>query len=96
LSNRNVPLVLEDCERIFDDGFESRSSCAEVFYNGVSGVMLALSYATQEEAKRIVNALADCGKITMPLAPTFWAKTFGMVTDRFGVGWGINCEEIPL
>jgi PhnB protein len=32
----------------------------------------------------------------MPLAPTFWAKTFGMVTDRFGVGWGINGEEIPI
>jgi PhnB protein len=65
-------------------------------YNGIEGVMLTLSYATQDEATRVFNALAEGGKITMPLAPTFWAKTFGMVTDRFGVGWGINGEEIPV
>ena len=32
----------------------------------------------------------------MPLAPTFWAKTFGMLTDRYGVSWAVNGEPIPL
>jgi PhnB protein len=29
----------------------------------------------------------------MPLAQTFWAARFGMVVDRFGIPWLINCEE---
>ena len=32
----------------------------------------------------------------MPLSPTFWAKTFGMVTDKFGVSWAVNGEPIPM
>ncbi len=65
-------------------------------YEGMKGVMLAMTYPTVGEATIIFSALAEGGKITMPLTPTFWAKTFGMVTDRFGVSWGINGEEIPL
>jgi PhnB protein len=59
-----------------------------------NATMLALTYATVDEAHKVFNDLADGGTITMPLAPTFWAKTFGMVTDKFGVPWGINGEEI--
>jgi PhnB protein len=65
-------------------------------FEGIKGVMLALTYPTQDETVKVFNALAEGGTITMPLAPTFWAKTFGMVTDRFGVGWGINGEEISM
>jgi PhnB protein len=65
-------------------------------YEPMKGIMLTLSYKTQAEAAAVFNALADGGQITMPLAPTFWAKTFGMVTDRFGLAWGINGEEIAL
>ena len=28
----------------------------------------------------------------MPLEKTFWAERFGMLTDRFGIPWLINCE----
>jgi PhnB protein len=65
-------------------------------YDGMKGVMLAMTYPSIGEATCVFNALAEGGNITMPLAPTFWAKTFGMVTDRFGVSWGINGEEIPV
>jgi PhnB protein len=67
-----------------------------VKYEGMVGIMLTLSYKTEAEATRIFNALAEGGQVTMPLAPTFWAKTFGMVTDKFGVSWGINGAEIPM
>jgi PhnB protein len=63
-------------------------------YEGIKGIMLTLSYRTVGEADAVFNALAEGGTVTMPLAPAFWAKSFGMVTDRFGVGWGINGEEI--
>jgi PhnB protein len=59
-------------------------------YSGVQGVMLALTFDTVTEAQRVYAALADGGRVQMPMAETFWAERFGMVTDRFGVPWGIN------
>ena len=48
------------------------------------------------EGNRIFNALADGGTVTMPLAETFWAESFGMVTDRFGTPWGVNGGMKPM
>lgn len=59
-------------------------------YKGISGVMLAMSYATAAEGRRVFDALADGGTVTMPPGETFWADYFGMVTDKYGVPWGIN------
>jgi len=36
--------------------------------------------------------LGDGGTVTMPLAKTFFASSFGMVTDRFGVGWMVMVQ----
>jgi PhnB protein len=52
-----------------------------------SGFSLALSVKTEAEADRAFAALADGGKVTMPLAKTFWSPRYGMLTDRFGVAW---------
>jgi PhnB protein len=54
------------------------------------GFSLSLAVATEAEVDSIFNALADGGKIGMPLAKTFWSPRFGMVTDKFGVGWMIS------
>lgn len=59
-------------------------------YKGVSGVMMTLTYPTAAEGRRVFEALAEGGRVTMPLAATFWTDIFGMVTDRFGTPWGIN------
>ena len=59
-------------------------------YEGVKGVMMAITFDEPAEAERVFKALGQGGNVTMPLAETFWAKTFGMVTDRFGVPWGVN------
>ena len=45
------------------------------------------------EAERIFSALAEDGTVQLPIAETFWALRFGMVVDRFGVPWLINCEK---
>jgi PhnB protein len=52
-----------------------------------SGFTMSLTYPTVAETQRIFAALADGGNVTMPLAPTFFAETFGMCTDRFGTPW---------
>jgi len=54
------------------------------------GFALSLDAATEAEAERMFNALADGGAVQMPLAKTFWAPKFGMVADRFGVGWMVS------
>ena len=54
------------------------------------GFSLSLDVATEAEAERLFNALADGGKVQMPLAKTFWSPKFGMVADRFGVGWMVS------
>jgi PhnB protein len=61
-------------------------------FKGVEGVMLALQYDTVDQAQSAFHALGEGGQVTMPLAPAFWAKTFGMLTDRFGIAWAVNGE----
>jgi PhnB protein len=56
----------------------------------LEGFSLAITVPDEEKADKIFDALADGGKITMPLEKTFWAPKFGMVEDRFGVGWMVS------
>ena len=65
-------------------------------YEGIKGVSITLNYNSVEEAELIFKALSEGGKITMPFSPTFWAKKFGMLVDKFGVAWIINGELTPL
>jgi PhnB protein len=58
-----------------------------------NGIALALSAATEADAERIFNALADGGKVNMPLTKTFFSSKFGMVADKFGVGWMVLVEH---
>jgi PhnB protein len=53
------------------------------------GFSLSLTLSEAAEAERLFSALADGGRVEMPLAKTFWSPCFGMVTDRFGVSWMI-------
>jgi PhnB protein len=55
-----------------------------------NGFSLSLDAASEAEADRLFAALADGGTVQMPLAKTFWSPKFGMVADRFGVGWMVS------
>jgi PhnB protein len=57
--------------------------------SGFIGFSLSYSVQTEADADRIFNALSDGGKVQMPLSKTFWSPRFGMLTDRFGIGWMI-------
>jgi PhnB protein len=54
-----------------------------------AGISLALTAADAAEVTRLFNALADGGKVAMPLAKTFFSPMFGMVIDKFGITWMI-------
>lgn len=60
---------------------------------GMSGCSVSLNVDSVVEAERVFAALAQGGSIQMPLETTFWAARFGMLVDRFGVSWMINCEK---
>ena len=54
------------------------------------GFSLSLSVRSEAEADRAFAALAEGGKVKMPMAKTFWSPRFGMLEDRFGVAWMIS------
>lgn len=56
------------------------------------GFHVTLNIDEPVEAERIFALLQDGAEVRMPLQETFWAQRFGMLTDRFGTPWMINCE----
>ncbi|HXQ24669.1 MAG TPA: VOC family protein [Candidatus Acidoferrales bacterium] len=62
------------------------------YYEAAKGFSVALSVADPADAERIFRALAENGTVRMPLQQTFWAVRFGMLVDRFGIPWMVNCE----
>lgn len=62
-------------------------------YEGIKACDVAVQVETADEAERLFAALAEGGTVQVPIGETFWAVRFGMLTDRFGVPWMINCEK---
>lgn len=60
-------------------------------YRPPQGFSILISEPTLAEAKRVFDALADGGRVQMPLQKVFWAEGFGVVVDRFGVSWEVTC-----
>lgn len=59
------------------------------------GFSVLLGVDTIDEAERIFDALADGGAVKMPLEERFWSARYGVVVDRFGIPWDVNCERPP-
>lgn len=57
------------------------------------GFSLSLDCPDADSAREAFAALAVGGQIQVPLGKTFWAPLFGMVNDRFGVGWMVGVSD---
>lgn len=57
------------------------------------GFAVSVQLDNVADAERIFAALAEGGTVQMPIAETFWAARFGMLEDKFGVPWMVNCER---
>lgn len=57
------------------------------------GFNVSYTAPDSETAGRVFAALSEGGDVTMPMQATFWAPAFGMVTDRFGVPWMVDCYQ---
>jgi PhnB protein len=62
-------------------------------YTTPQGFNVMANVEKPQDAERIFRSLAEGGEITMPFQETFWARGFGMCTDRFGTPWMVNCEK---
>lgn len=58
--------------------------------SGFNGFSLSIALETAAEVDRVFAALAADGEVRMPLTKTFWSERFGMLTDRFGIGWMVT------
>jgi PhnB protein len=61
-------------------------------YEAPKGFSLSIQIQSTTEAERIFRELGKDGTVVIPLEKTFWAARFGMLVDRFGIPWQINCE----
>lgn len=59
------------------------------------GFSLSITVADEADAERVFAALSEGGLVTMPLEKTFWAPKFGILQDRFGVGWMVSVMPKP-
>jgi PhnB protein len=58
-----------------------------------SGFSMTISASNDAEVKRLFTALGEGGKVSMPLAKTFFSSSFGMLHDRFGVSWIVLVQD---
>ena len=59
----------------------------------MSGSCIAVSFPSVEKSREIFDALAQGGKVEMPLEKTFWSPGFGQVTDRWGTRWFVDTDN---
>jgi len=63
-------------------------------YQKPTGMNVSLHFKDKAESERVFNALAEGGNVTMPFEKTFWSEGFGMCTDRFGIPWMVNTQQV--
>jgi PhnB protein len=63
-------------------------------YAAPKGIYVALQLKDATKAEGIFSALSEDGIVQMPLQQTFWAARLGMLVDRFGIPWMVNCEQV--
>ena len=71
-------------------------SCSGFGPPPVAGTNFSISIAprSRAESDRLFARLSEGGTVKMPMADMFWGAYFGALTDRFGVAWMINCEDV--
>jgi PhnB protein len=61
-------------------------------FQNAQGTSVSVTGVSADEGTRVFKALAEGGTVIMPFEKTFWASGFGMLVDRFGIPWMVNCD----
>ena len=86
-------LILHACLKFGKHMLMASDSPAEL-YEKPQGTFVQVTIDDAVQAERAFNKLAEGGKVRMPFEQTFWAHRFGMLADRFGILWMINCNLV--
>jgi PhnB protein len=78
---------------LVDENWLMGSDATPERYHEPKGFSVSIGVDDPLEAERIFHALAEKGTVRMEIQETFWAERFGMLVDRFGTPWMINCEK---
>jgi PhnB protein len=65
-------------------------------YQRPQGFSASLAIPEPTKAEEVFHELAEGGHVQMPYQKTFWSVGYGVLVDRFGVPWEINCEKPPV
>ncbi len=84
----HMSLPMGDTVLMGSDTFAAFGSPAQTGNN----FSISASTETKEEADHIFKALSEGGKVTMPMADSFWNAYFGSLTDQFGINWMIGYD----
>jgi PhnB protein len=60
-----------------------------------NNISISINTDSKAEADRLFNGLSAGGTVTMPMNETFWGAYFGMFTDKFGINWMVNFDQVP-
>jgi PhnB protein len=78
---------------VIGDAVLMASDSPPEMYQQPQGLFVSIGLQDVADAERIFHALAEGGSVTMPIEKTFWAERFGMLVDRYGIPWMINCAN---
>ena len=73
-------------------GSDTGGEWAPNFVKG-NNFSISINADSKEEADRLFAGLSNGGKVTMPMANTFWGDYFGMWEDKFGVNWMMSYND---
>jgi PhnB protein len=85
--------IMHACFRIGDTAIMASDGCGDGSSAEFKGFSLSVSVKDKAEAARLFGALSDGGHVHQPLVETFFSPSFGMVQDKFGMGWMVVVEQ---
>jgi len=85
-------LIMHAALKVGDDLLMASDDPTTDSFGPVQGMQVNYAVGDVDEAKRVFEALADGGQVTLPAAATFWSPMFGMCVDRFGTPWMVSAE----
>jgi len=92
-SNRIMHVCLPIGKETTLMGSDSTSQSGDVIVG--TNISVSINTDSREEADKIFNGLSAGGNVFMPMTNTFWGAYFGMFTDKFGINWMVNFDEMP-
>jgi PhnB protein len=75
------------------DNILMASDSPPAYQKPMQGISVSIQIDDPKEAERVFKELSDGATVTMPMEETFWARRFGMLTDKFGTPWMVNCPK---